>query len=79
MTTTTTVDLANDRAHEALDRRFYVPFNTGKVDLYDILLASDWVDDPLAPGQRPGLAGLKDRLDEVMQHVLARADAGAGR
>ncbi len=60
MTTTTTGDLASDRAHEALARRFYVPFNTGEVDLYDTLLAPDWVDDPLAPGQRPGPAGLKD-------------------
>ncbi len=37
-----------------------VPFNPGEAGLYDAILAPDWVDDPLAPGQRSGPGGLKD-------------------
>ena len=43
----------------ALARAFYAPFNTGDVAAYDQILASDWVDHPLAPGQGPGPAGFK--------------------
>jgi steroid delta-isomerase-like uncharacterized protein len=47
-----------DEAIAAIARRFNEPFNTGNVALYDDLLAADWVDHPLAPGQHRGRAGL---------------------
>ncbi len=44
---------------EALARAFYEPFNTGDVAVYDRVLAEDWMDHPLAPGQQPGREGFK--------------------
>jgi predicted ester cyclase len=41
----------------ALARAFYEPFNTGDVSVYDRVLAPDWADHPLAPGQAPGRDG----------------------
>ncbi|MDX2205982.1 MAG: ester cyclase [Hyphomicrobiaceae bacterium] len=53
-------------ANKALVRRFYDPFVTGNVDLYDEILTEDWVEHPpAAPGQAPGRAGYKP----VVQHV----------
>jgi steroid delta-isomerase-like uncharacterized protein len=43
--------------NEALVRAFYEPFNTGDTSVYDTILAEDWADHPLAPGQQPGRAG----------------------
>ncbi|HKG26597.1 MAG TPA: ester cyclase [Thermomicrobiales bacterium] len=43
--------------NEAIARAFYEPFNTGDTSIYDQILAEDWVDHPLAPGQQPGRAG----------------------
>lgn len=66
-------------ANKALVRRFYEPFVTGEVDLYDRLLAEDWVEHPpAAPNQAPGRAGYKP----VVQHVRTmmpdiRFDVGA--
>ena len=42
---------------EALARAFYEPFRTGDVSVYDRVLAEDWADHPLSPGQQPGRAG----------------------
>jgi steroid delta-isomerase-like uncharacterized protein len=44
---------------EAIVRAFYEPFNTGDVSAYDTILAEDWVDVPLGPGQEPGREGFK--------------------
>jgi steroid delta-isomerase-like uncharacterized protein len=44
--------------NEAIARAFYEPFNTGDTSVYDRILAEDWADHPLAPGQAPGRAGL---------------------
>ena len=44
---------------EAIVRAFYEPFNTGDVSVYDTILAEDWVDVPLGPGQEPGREGFK--------------------
>ena len=38
---------------------FYQTFNTGQPDLLDQVLAPDWVDFPLNPGQGPGRDGFK--------------------
>ena len=42
---------------EAIVRSFYEPFNTGDTSVYETILAEDWVDTPLRPGQQPGRAG----------------------
>ena len=42
---------------EAIVRSFYEPFNTGDTSVYENILAEDWVDTPLGPGQQPGRAG----------------------
>ncbi len=42
---------------ESIVRAFYEPFNTGDVSIYEQILAPDWMDHPLAPGQQPGAAG----------------------
>src|SRR5829696_9444676 len=42
---------------EAIVRSFYEPFNTGDTSVYETILAEDWVDNPLGPGQQPGRAG----------------------
>jgi steroid delta-isomerase-like uncharacterized protein len=43
--------------NEAIARAFYEPFNTGDTSIYDTILAEDWADHPLNPGQQPGRAG----------------------
>ena len=37
----------------------YRAFSDGNPDLLDVILADDWQDIPLAPGQQPGRAGMK--------------------
>ena len=34
-----------------LVRAFYEPFRTGDTTIYGKILAEDWIDVPLAPGQ----------------------------
>ncbi len=41
---------------EAIVGSFYEPFNTGDTSVYETILAEDWVDTPLGPGQQPGRA-----------------------
>jgi steroid delta-isomerase-like uncharacterized protein len=55
--------------YEDLVRQFYVPFNTGNVSIYDRILASDWIDDPLAPGQQAGPDGFKAKIIEFRQTI----------
>jgi steroid delta-isomerase-like uncharacterized protein len=52
-----------------LVRQFYVPFNTGDLSIYDRILNLNWVDDPLAPGQLPGPAGIKALVSQFRQAV----------
>lgn len=47
----------------ALVKNFYEAFNTKNKNQLDIVLAKDWVDVPLAPGQPAGLEGMKAALD----------------
>jgi steroid delta-isomerase-like uncharacterized protein len=47
----------------ALVRNFYEAFNTHSKPMLDAVLADDWVDVPLAPGQGPGREGMKGALD----------------
>ncbi len=43
-------------------RAFYEPFRTGDTTAYDEVLAEDWVDLPLAPGQEQGPAGMAAQI-----------------
>jgi hypothetical protein len=58
-----------NQASEQLVRQFYVPFNTGTVEIYDEILSSDWVDDPLEPGLPPGPAGIKAKVTKFRQNI----------
>jgi predicted ester cyclase len=44
-------------ANKALVARFYEGFNSGDLSVYDEILAEDWQDHPIWPGQHPGRAG----------------------
>ncbi|WP_432571656.1 ester cyclase [Kineococcus sp. SYSU DK005] len=43
-------------------RAFYEPFRTGDTSTYDRVLAPDWTDIPLAPGQQQGPAGMAAQI-----------------
>jgi len=51
---------ASDTA--AVVRAFYEPFRTGDTSTYADVLAEDWVDIPLAPGQEQGPAGMAAQI-----------------
>ena len=56
----TLINPSSDAAAERnLVEQLYQAFNEGQPDLLDQVLAVDWVDVPLAPGQQPGRDGLK--------------------
>jgi predicted ester cyclase len=50
---------ADDAAKIALVRRFYAAMNARSPELLADVLAADWADIPLPPGQAPGLAGMQ--------------------
>jgi hypothetical protein len=56
-------------SNEDLVRRFYVPFNTGDVGVYDDILSPDWVDDPLGPDQQQGPKGIKAKVTKFRQTI----------
>jgi len=64
-----TLTPSTDQARENLVRQFYVPFNTGDVSVYDTLLAEDWIDDPLSPGQQPGRGGMGPHVIGIRQLI----------
>lgn len=43
--------MATTFPYEDLLRQFYIPFNTGDVDISTAIFSEDRVDDPLSPGQ----------------------------
>ncbi|MGK5678309.1 ester cyclase [Actinoplanes sp. URMC 104] len=43
-------------------RAFYEPFRTGDTSVYGEILADDWIDIPLAPGQEQGPAGMAAQI-----------------
>lgn len=47
----------------ALVKNFYEAFSSRNKDQLDVVLAKDWVDVPMAPGQKPGLEGMKGALE----------------
>ena len=74
---------------EAIVRSFYEPFNTGDTSVYETILAEDWVDTPLGPGQQPGRAGFPPVIDQfrsifpdlqvTVEDVLVAGDKAAVR
>ena len=73
----------------SLVRALYAPFHTGDTELYDLILDPRWVDLPLAPGQRPGPAGLRAQIalfrtavpddDVVNEDILIDGNTAASR
>jgi steroid delta-isomerase-like uncharacterized protein len=57
------------QTHENLVRQFYLPFNTGDVSVYNNILAPNWIDDPLTPGQQPGPDGFKAKITLFRQAI----------
>ena len=50
----------------ALVERLYEAFNRGDADLLDEVLAQDWRDTPMAPGQKPGREGMKPMVQAFL-------------
>lgn len=50
---------ADDAAKIALVKRFYTAMNARSPELLAGVLAADWADIPMPPGQQPGLAGMQ--------------------
>ncbi|WIE53994.1 ester cyclase [Curtobacterium sp. MCBD17_003] len=48
---------------------FYEPFRTGDTSVYDEVLAEDWIDLPLAPGQEQGPAGMAAQI-ALFRHAM---------
>lgn len=48
-------------------RAFYEPFRTGDTTVYGEILADDWIDIPLAPGQEQGPAGMAAQIAAFRQ------------
>lgn len=47
----------------ALVKNFYEAFSNQKKEQLDVVLAKDWIDIPISPGQQPGLEGMKGAMD----------------
>ncbi|AGL15775.1 ester cyclase [Actinoplanes sp. N902-109] len=54
-------------------RAFYEPFRTGDTSIYDRILAADWLDIPLAPGQQQGPAGMAAQI-ALFRHAMPDYD-----
>jgi predicted ester cyclase len=50
-------------------RSFYEPFRTGDTSIYDEVLAPDWIDVPLAPGQQQGPSGMAGQI-AAFRHAM---------
>lgn len=89
MNTTTEEHGSPDGTAEDVVRAFYEPFRTGDTAVYDEILAEDWVDLPLAPGQEQGRAGMAGQIalfrrampDYTVEHqdVIVQGDKVAVR
>ena len=52
----------SDTGITAVVRAFYEPFRTGDTTIYSEILAEDWIDIPLAPGQEQGPSGMTAQI-----------------
>ncbi len=55
-------DTRSDTGITAVVRAFYEPFRTGDSTIYSEILADDWIDIPLAPGQEQGPSGMAAQI-----------------
>jgi steroid delta-isomerase-like uncharacterized protein len=55
-------DTRSDTGITAVVRAFYEPFRTGDTAIYSEILADDWIDIPLAPGQEQGPSGMAAQI-----------------
>jgi len=58
----TTTGPGSGRSVVDVVRAFYEPFRTGDTSVYAEILADDWLDLPLAPGQQQGPAGMAGQI-----------------
>ncbi|WP_420367507.1 ester cyclase [Curtobacterium sp. L1-20] len=89
MSTTDEPDTTADATTESIVRAFYEPFRTGDTTAFDTVLAADWIDLPLAPGQEQGPAGMATQIasfrrampdyDVEHQDVIVQGDRVAVR
>jgi steroid delta-isomerase-like uncharacterized protein len=56
-----------------LVRAFYEPFRTGDTSAYADVLAEDWIDIPLAPGQQQGPDGMAGQI-AAFRHAMPDYD-----
>jgi predicted ester cyclase len=54
-------------------RAFYEPFRTGDTSTYSEILAEDWIDVPLAPGQQQGPTGMAGQI-AAFRHAMPDYD-----
>jgi steroid delta-isomerase-like uncharacterized protein len=73
MSTTNHPDDIADTANADLVRAFYEPFRTGDATAYEKVLAEDWVDLPLGPGQQQGPGGMAGQI-ALFRHALPDYD-----
>lgn len=69
MSTTNEHNNTDDTAIENIVRAFYQPFRTGDTTTYDEILAEDWIDLPLAPGQEQGPGGMAGQI-ALFRHAM---------
>ncbi|PZE86980.1 ester cyclase [Curtobacterium sp. MCBD17_032] len=69
MNATNQQNATDPTATEDLVRAFYEPFRTGDTTTYDEVLADDWLDLPLAPGQQQGPAGMAAQI-ALFRHAM---------
>jgi steroid delta-isomerase-like uncharacterized protein len=75
MSTSAEHDAANTGTADVADvvRRFYEPFRSGDTSIYDEILAQDWIDLPLGPGQQQGPAGMAGQI-AAFRHAMPDYD-----
>jgi steroid delta-isomerase-like uncharacterized protein len=75
MSTSAQHDAANTGTADVADlvRRFYEPFRSGDTSIYDEVLAQDWIDLPLGPGQQQGPAGMAGQI-AAFRHAMPDYD-----
>jgi len=69
MSTTNEHDNTADTTTVDVVRAFYEPFRTGDTTAYSEVLAEDWADLPLAPGQEQGAAGMAGQI-ALFRHAM---------
>jgi steroid delta-isomerase-like uncharacterized protein len=64
-----TTNNSDDTTTENIVRAFYEPFRTGDTSAYSEVLAEDWIDLPLSPGQEQGPGGMAGQI-ALFRHAM---------